>query len=47
MILPKIVNGRNKLFFFFSFDGFIDRKPTENTFNHTVPTVPERGGRLL
>jgi hypothetical protein len=44
VILPKIVNGRNKLFFFFSFDGFIDRKPTENTFNHTVPTTPERAG---
>src|SRR3954452_25310190 len=44
VILPKVINGRNKLFFFFSFDGFIDRKPTENTFNHTVPTLPERGG---
>ena len=44
VIIPKIVNGKNKLFFFFSFDGFIDRKPTENTFNHTVPTLPERQG---
>ena len=42
VIIPKLVNGKNKLFFFFSFDGFIDRKPTENTFNHTVPTLPER-----
>ena len=46
VILPKIVNGRNKLFFFFSFDGFIDRKPTENTFNHTVPTLQERQGNF-
>jgi hypothetical protein len=44
VILPKVVNGRNKLFFFFSFDGFVDRKPTENTFVHTVPTVQERKG---
>jgi hypothetical protein len=42
--IPKVVNGRNKLFFFFSFDGFTDRKPTENTFIHTVPTIPERSG---
>ena len=46
VILPKVVNGRNKLFFFFSFDGFIDRKPTENTFNHTVPTMQERQGNF-
>src|SRR5262249_13536629 len=44
--IPKLVNGRNKLFFFFSFDGFIDRKPTENTFLHTVPTLQERGGNF-
>ncbi len=42
--IPHLVDGRNKLFFFFSFDGFDDRKPTENTFNHTVPTLPEREG---
>ena len=46
VILPKVVNGRNKLFFFFSFDGFIDRKPTENTFNHTVPTLQQRQGNF-
>ncbi len=44
VVLPKVFNGRNKLFFFFSFDGFIDRKPTENTFNHTVPTLQQRRG---
>src|SRR5207244_12731700 len=46
VVIPKIVNGKNKLFFFFSFDGFIDRKPTENTFNHTVPTLQERQGNF-
>src|SRR5215471_4436655 len=46
VLLPKIVNGRNKLFFFFSFDGFIDRKPTENTFIHTVPTLQQRQGNF-
>ena len=44
VVIPKLVNGRNKLFFFFSFDGFVDRKPTENTFNHTVPTMQQRNG---
>lgn len=44
VVLPKLVNGRNKLFFFFSFDGFEDRKTTESTFNHTVPTLAERQG---
>ena len=42
--IPHLINGRNKLFFFFSFDGFDDRKPTENTFNHTVPTAQNRAG---
>ena len=46
MIIPKIFNGRNKLFFFFSFDGFDDRKTTENTFNHTLPTLQERQGNF-
>ena len=44
VILPKIFDGRNKLFFFFSFDGFKDRKYTEDNFNHTVPTMPQRSG---
>ena len=44
IIIPKIVNGRNKLFFFFSFDGFDDRKTTESTFNHAVPTLQQRQG---
>jgi Carboxypeptidase regulatory-like domain len=46
VILPKIFNGKNKLFFFFSFDGFDDRKTTESTFNHTLPTSQERQGNF-
>jgi hypothetical protein len=44
VVIPKLVNGRNKLFFFFSFDGFEDRKTTESTFNHTVPSFAHRQG---
>jgi hypothetical protein len=44
VVLPKLYNGRNKLFFFFSFDGFEDRKTTETTFNHTVPAMANRQG---
>ncbi|MBI4876182.1 MAG: TonB-dependent receptor, partial [Acidobacteria bacterium] len=44
VILPKIYNGKNRLFFFFSFDGFEDRKSTESTFNHTVPNLAQRQG---
>ena len=44
VIIPKIFNGKNKLFFFFSFDGFDDRKTTESTFNHTLPTSQNRQG---
>jgi hypothetical protein len=44
VVIPKIFNGRNKLFTFFSFDGFNDRKYTRGSINHTVPTMPERQG---
>src|SRR5438105_13224128 len=44
VIIPRLINGKNKLFFFFSFDGFQDRKTTESTFNHTVLTLAERQG---
>lgn len=44
IIIPKVYNGKDKLFFFFSFDGFQDRKTTESTFNHTLPTLLERQG---
>lgn len=44
IVIPKLIDGRNKLFFFFSYDGFEDRKTTESTFNHTVPTLKQRQG---
>ncbi|MEX2261694.1 MAG: carboxypeptidase-like regulatory domain-containing protein [Bryobacteraceae bacterium] len=44
IVIPKLVNGRNKLFFFFSYDGFEDKKTTESTFNHTVPSLAHREG---
>ncbi len=44
IVIPKLVNGRNKLFFFFSYDGFEDKKTTESTFNHTVPSLAHRAG---
>ncbi|MFN7936376.1 MAG: carboxypeptidase-like regulatory domain-containing protein [Bryobacteraceae bacterium] len=46
IVIPKIVNGRNKLFFFFSYDGFEDKKTTESTFNHTVPSLAHRSGNF-
>jgi hypothetical protein len=46
VVIPKLFNGRNKLFFFFSFDGFEDKKTTESKFNHTVPTLANRQGNF-
>ena len=46
IVIPKIVDGRNKLFFFFSYDGFEDKKSTEATFNHTVPNAAHRLGNF-
>lgn len=46
IVIPKLVNGRNKLFFFFSYDGFEDKKTTESTFNHTVPNLSHREGNF-
>ena len=40
--IPKIINGRNKLFFF-AYNGFKDARSEEaTTFNRTVPGVNER-----
>ncbi len=44
VVIPRLINGRNKLFFFFSFDGFTDRKPEEDRINYTVPTLANRNG---
>ena len=43
--LPKLFNGRDKLFFFFSYNGFKDVKTEETTaVNRTVPTEAQRRG---
>lgn len=43
--IPKLYDGRNKLFFFFSYNGFRDNKTEEaNQFNKTVPTMANRRG---
>ena len=42
VIIPKLYNGRDKLFFFFGYEGFYD-SGTGGTFL-SVPTVAERGG---
>jgi len=45
VFIPKIFNGRNKLFFFFNYNGFKDNKTEEaNQFNKTVPTMKNRTG---
>ena len=43
--IPKIYDGRNRLFFFFNYNGFNDNKTEEaNQFNKTVPTMANRAG---
>jgi hypothetical protein len=44
MIIPKVFDGRNKLFWFFSFEGLKDSQP--NPTFVTVPTDPERQGNF-
>jgi hypothetical protein len=39
---PKLFNGRDKLFFFFAWEGLKDSQPT--TVFNTVPTTAERSG---
>ena len=40
--IPKIVNGKNKVFWFFGYEGIHDALPEAS--NQTVPTAAERGG---
>jgi hypothetical protein len=40
--IPKIVNGRDKLFFFFGYEGL--RQTTQSTQTLTLPTLLERSG---
>ncbi len=43
--LPKLYNGKDRLFFFFSYNGFKDVKTEEaNAVNRTVPTEAQRRG---
>jgi hypothetical protein len=43
--VPKLIDGTNKLFFFFSYNGFKDVKVEEvNAVNRTVPTEAQRRG---
>ncbi len=45
VILPKIYNGKNKLFWFFTYNAFKDVKVEDPTnFNRTVPTGNARNG---
>ena len=40
--IPKVINGKDKLFFFFAYEGFADAYATPTYF--TVPTAAEIGG---
>lgn len=42
VVIPKIFNGRNKLFFYFAYEGIKDSFPEPRT--ETVPTEAERRG---
>lgn len=45
VVLPKVYDGRNRLFFFFSFNGQNDsRLETNESINRTVPTLANRQG---
>ena len=47
VVIPKLFNGRNKLFFFFSFAGVRDRQPARPTdINDIVPTALNRTGNF-
>jgi hypothetical protein len=44
MLLPKVFNGRNKLFWFFAWEGMKDAQP--NPVNLTVPSDAQRAGNF-
>lgn len=45
VVLPKLFNGRNKLFWFFTYNGFKDVKVEDAAnLNRTVPTLRNREG---
>ncbi len=42
VLVPKVFNGKDKLFFFFAYEGFKDSRP--GTTTGAVPTAAERNG---
>jgi hypothetical protein len=42
VVIPHVFNGRDKLFFFYAFEGYIGNSPA--TVINSVPTVEERAG---
>jgi len=47
IIIPKVFNGRNRLFFSYNFNGQRDQKPEESsTYNKVVPTELNKTGNF-
>lgn len=45
IFIPKVINGRNKLFFFFAYNGFIGSSAEQaDSVNHTVPGLRQQKG---
>lgn len=44
VVLPKLFNGRNKMFFFFAYEGIKDALPAPST--STVPTAAQKTGNF-
>lgn len=45
VVIPKVVNGKSKLFFFFGVDGYRKSSPPEgDKLGHTLPTLANRTG---
>ena len=44
ILIPRLFNGRNKLFFFYAFEGYIGKQPS--TVITSVPTAAVRAGDL-
>src|SRR5215471_1875303 len=47
LYIPKLINGKNKLFWFFSYSGNTTRQPARSSeITNTVPTMAERQGNF-
>ncbi len=45
LVIPKVYNGKNKLFWFFTYNAFKDVKTEDpSSFNRTVPSLKARAG---